>query len=293
MDAKDIHERLRLVRKGQKLTQADFAHQLGVTPSYISAMELGKKEVTSKVIKRLLELFEVPSDWLFTGKTTNGNELSVLPFVHNSSYDSKDPEKWDVGGNEVRKGKNSPSAPTAGKKGSKAGAGGKLLSVQDMMAREYTPQEIQDDENRTRKRHELARLGNRHAVRLHKHLDAYLTQQAPHLHQLQEDTESLLTLIRTAEKVTGLYLQANFDTDTLVFDPTTRDLERLDLVEPEDFRARTVAALTERAPYAPAISRLVVALRAFLNETRPLDTDGVIGADLLTGTPEAETAPES
>ncbi len=72
---------LRQVRESLHMKQKDFAEKLGITQSYLSAVELGKKEITTKLSKKLIELFQVSSDWLMRRegsifRTENGPLIS-------------------------------------------------------------------------------------------------------------------------------------------------------------------------------------------------------------------------
>ncbi len=50
------------------MTQAEFAHQIGVTQSYLSALERGEKEAGSAVLLAISREFGKSVDWLLTGK---------------------------------------------------------------------------------------------------------------------------------------------------------------------------------------------------------------------------------
>lgn len=51
------------------MTQADFARRVGVTQSYLSALERGEKEAGPGVLLAISEEFGKSVDWLLTGKT--------------------------------------------------------------------------------------------------------------------------------------------------------------------------------------------------------------------------------
>jgi len=60
--------RLKHLRDSLKMSQNDFAKKIGITQSYLSAVEGGRKEVTVKMALVLFELFKVSLDWIFLGK---------------------------------------------------------------------------------------------------------------------------------------------------------------------------------------------------------------------------------
>jgi transcriptional regulator with XRE-family HTH domain len=50
------------------MTQAQFAHRIGVTQSYLSALEHGEKEPGSAVLLAISKAFGKSVDWLLTGQ---------------------------------------------------------------------------------------------------------------------------------------------------------------------------------------------------------------------------------
>lgn len=61
---------LRELRVKEKLTQEDLAELLGCTPQQISAIELGKANLTVKKAKELASLFGVPWADFFPDNTS-------------------------------------------------------------------------------------------------------------------------------------------------------------------------------------------------------------------------------
>ena len=49
------------------MTQTEFARRIGVTQSYLSAMERGEKEPGSAVLLAISQEFGKSVDWLLTG----------------------------------------------------------------------------------------------------------------------------------------------------------------------------------------------------------------------------------
>ena len=66
----DLHalgKRLRELR-GFDMTQAEFAQAIGVTQSYLSALEHGSKEPGAAVLLAISRAFGKSVDWLLTGE---------------------------------------------------------------------------------------------------------------------------------------------------------------------------------------------------------------------------------
>ena len=67
IDLRAIGRRIRELR-GFDMTQADFAHRIGVTQGYLSALENGEKEPGSAVLLAIRQEFGKSVDWLLTGE---------------------------------------------------------------------------------------------------------------------------------------------------------------------------------------------------------------------------------
>jgi transcriptional regulator with XRE-family HTH domain len=64
----EVKDRIIELRKKLKLTQIDFAKELGVTSSAISSIEKAKNMVTEANIKLICYIFNVNERWLRTGE---------------------------------------------------------------------------------------------------------------------------------------------------------------------------------------------------------------------------------
>lgn len=62
-----VGRRVRELR-GFDLTQADFARRIGVSQSYLSAIELGRNEAGAEVLLSISREFERSIEWLLTGE---------------------------------------------------------------------------------------------------------------------------------------------------------------------------------------------------------------------------------
>jgi transcriptional regulator with XRE-family HTH domain len=67
IDLGAIGRRIRELR-GFDMTQAEFARRIGVTQSYLSALEHGEKEPGSSVLLAISKEFGKSVDWLLTGQ---------------------------------------------------------------------------------------------------------------------------------------------------------------------------------------------------------------------------------
>jgi transcriptional regulator with XRE-family HTH domain len=62
-----VGRRIRGLR-GFELTQAEFASRIGVSQSYLSAVEHGRNEVGAEVLLAISREFDKSLDWLLTGE---------------------------------------------------------------------------------------------------------------------------------------------------------------------------------------------------------------------------------
>ena len=53
--------------EGSITTQYAFAQRIGVSQSYLSAMERGEKEIGAEILLKISEEFGKSLDWLLTG----------------------------------------------------------------------------------------------------------------------------------------------------------------------------------------------------------------------------------
>ena len=66
IDWRAVGRRVRELR-GFDLTQADFARRIGVSQSYLSAIELGRNEAGAEVLLSISREFGKSIEWLLTG----------------------------------------------------------------------------------------------------------------------------------------------------------------------------------------------------------------------------------
>lgn len=72
---KALGKRIREVRIQRKLSQADLAGMIQVSPSYMSDIEMGKTNFSIDIFKRITEALQVSADWLLR---TNIPEVSAV-----------------------------------------------------------------------------------------------------------------------------------------------------------------------------------------------------------------------
>ena len=63
-----MNDRVREVRKSNKLTMEQFGVRLGVAKSTISGIEAGNRNLTEQMIKAICREFNVNENWLRTGE---------------------------------------------------------------------------------------------------------------------------------------------------------------------------------------------------------------------------------
>ena len=63
-----MNERIRLVRKTLKLSQAEFAKRMGMHGAALSMIEVGENTLTEKNVKLACMTFNINEDWLRTGE---------------------------------------------------------------------------------------------------------------------------------------------------------------------------------------------------------------------------------
>lgn len=83
-----IGQRIRESRKGLHMTQEELALQLGVSTSYISFLECGKRPLTHQITLPLLRCLNVSYDYLIMGKTPHGTDF-VSSVCEASSYNER------------------------------------------------------------------------------------------------------------------------------------------------------------------------------------------------------------
>lgn len=71
-----IQERIKTLRLKAKLTQKQIAEKLGISISYYSQWEVGKRTPASKNLQKLADIYDVSTDYLL-GNTDNRNASNI------------------------------------------------------------------------------------------------------------------------------------------------------------------------------------------------------------------------
>ena len=64
-----VGERIKEIRKKNKLTQQEFSSMICVSRPHISGIEHGKYQPSKTIIRLISIVFDVNEEWLLTGKT--------------------------------------------------------------------------------------------------------------------------------------------------------------------------------------------------------------------------------
>ncbi|MFB9862722.1 helix-turn-helix domain-containing protein [Rufibacter immobilis] len=86
--------RFKQIREQLGLTQKEFADELGMKQTYISAIELGNRDISNNVLKKLFELYGVSADWL--KYNIGGNSIISTKYSINTNqeiYNTKSGKK--------------------------------------------------------------------------------------------------------------------------------------------------------------------------------------------------------
>lgn len=62
-----MNERIKIVRKNNKLSQAEFGNRIGITKSSVSLLESGKNQPSEQTINLICKEFEINYLWLTQG----------------------------------------------------------------------------------------------------------------------------------------------------------------------------------------------------------------------------------
>lgn len=79
-----IGERIKQVRKERKISQVDFAKELGITQAYVSKLEKGSENPSDMLLKFISFRFGVSYNWLKTGEECN--ECKVYTDIINDNF---------------------------------------------------------------------------------------------------------------------------------------------------------------------------------------------------------------
>lgn len=67
LDHKAIGQRIRLARLSQDMSQEDLAEKVGISPSFVGAIERGEKSATIDTFEALISALDLSWDYLMRG----------------------------------------------------------------------------------------------------------------------------------------------------------------------------------------------------------------------------------
>lgn len=74
---KTVGERIRLIRKGQGLSQEELAEKCGLSSNYIGFVERGQKQITLVALKSIADALGVDIGALFEGLAVKGKKSPI------------------------------------------------------------------------------------------------------------------------------------------------------------------------------------------------------------------------
>ena len=73
-----IGQRIAALRKNARLSQAELAHALGVSPSAVGMYEQGRREPSAACLVTMAQVFGVTTDYLLTGLPAQPRDTAAL-----------------------------------------------------------------------------------------------------------------------------------------------------------------------------------------------------------------------
>lgn len=74
---KNVSERFKAVRKELGFNQQQFANELGISQTHVSAIETGRENPSTSLLKLLCAKFSIKEDWLISGVGKPLNEWNM------------------------------------------------------------------------------------------------------------------------------------------------------------------------------------------------------------------------
>ena len=85
-----LGEKIKLLRKGKKISQEELANMLKINRNYLSRIETGKSEPTSSVLKNIAKIFNIDLNSLLSLLDINNNDIENIDkikyIVENCKY---------------------------------------------------------------------------------------------------------------------------------------------------------------------------------------------------------------
>jgi transcriptional regulator with XRE-family HTH domain len=77
-----MNDALRLLRVFHDIKSKDLAKKLGISTSYLSEIEKGRKDITLKIIKKYASVFNTtPSAIMLIIENSNSNDKSIKKYI--------------------------------------------------------------------------------------------------------------------------------------------------------------------------------------------------------------------
>ena len=73
-----IGQRIAALRRDAKMSQAELARQLQVSPSAVGMYEQGRREPSADTLVKLSRIFQVSTDYLLTGRAAQSQDEEAL-----------------------------------------------------------------------------------------------------------------------------------------------------------------------------------------------------------------------
>lgn len=101
-----LHKALRLIRQFHNIKQVELAERIGISKSYLSELESGKKVISLDVLNKYSEAFDIPvSSLVFFSESIDNKGLLPLNFKRMVAGKIIDVMEWVVTRDESSKSK--------------------------------------------------------------------------------------------------------------------------------------------------------------------------------------------
>lgn len=83
-----LGERIREIRKKNKMNQTEFSNLIGVSQGTLSELEQNKYNPSLETILAIIKVFNINATWFLFGDATNADGLNEMDGEHNKLEDS-------------------------------------------------------------------------------------------------------------------------------------------------------------------------------------------------------------
>jgi transcriptional regulator with XRE-family HTH domain len=85
----DVGLRIRELRELLHMSREQFSEQCDISPSFLSAVENGRKSITSKTIYKMCTAFHISADYLIFGRDEDYETDIVIEMLHTINPQSR------------------------------------------------------------------------------------------------------------------------------------------------------------------------------------------------------------